>query len=153
MFTTIFSQRVKIGNYIVLYISILILNLQMATPNYIEAQIPKKFTLGLEISDNAALWEIFEMIGETSNPIFPQENDGLKRIRNSLRILKRSSKQHPFPYDDLSLSLGMDFFYGPYVRLFFTFCLILAFPKNIKNLAKKWRVESCSILALHTFFD
>ena len=82
--------------------------MQLATPNYIEAQIPKKFKLGQEISDNAALWEIYEMIGETSNPIFPQENDGLKRIRNSLRILKRSSKQHPFPYDDLPLNLVMD---------------------------------------------
>ena len=104
------SQKWKLGTYIVLYISILILNLQLATPNYIEAQIPKKFKLGQEISDNAALWEIYEIIGETSNRIFPQENDGLKRIRNSLRILKRSSKQHPFPYDDLPLNLGMDFF-------------------------------------------
>ena len=134
---TIFSQKVKNGNYIVvLYISILILNLQLATPNYIEAQIPKKFKLGQEISDNAALWEIYEMIGETSNPIFPQENDGLKRIRNSLRILKRSSKQHPFPYDDLPLNLGMDFFLRAVRKAFLHFLPNSGLSKKYQNLAK-----------------
>ena len=133
---TIFSQRVKNGNYIVLYILIFILNLQLATPNYIEAQIPKKFKLGQEISDNAALWEIYEMIGETSNPIFPQENDGLKRIRNSLRILKRSSKQHPFPYDDLPLNLGMDFFLRAVRKAFLHFLPNSGLSKKYQNLAK-----------------
>ena len=137
MFTTIFSQRVKNGNYIVLYISILILNLQMATPNYIEAQIPKKFKLGQEISDNAALWEIYEMIGETSNPIFPQENDGLKRIRNSLRILKRSPKQYPFPNDDLPLNLGMDFFLRAVRKAFLHFLPNSGLSKKHQKFGKK----------------
>ena len=123
----------------------------MATPNYIKAQIPKKFKLGQEISDNAALWEIYEMIGETSNPIFPQENDGLKRIRNSLRILKRSSKQHSFPYDDLPLNLGMDFFLRAVRKAFLHFLPNSGLSKKHQKFGKKWRVESCSILALHTF--
>ena len=86
----------------------------MATPNYIEERIPNKFKLG----QDPDLWEIYELIGENSNVVFPQENDDFKQIRNSLRILKR----YKLPDDDLKmifrswkikhdlpLNLGLDF--------------------------------------------
>ena len=112
----------------------------MATPNYIDERIPKKFKLS-QNADLRNLREIYEMIGE--NEIFPQNNDDLKRIRNSLRILKRSElpsipddafndlpmnlamkfylravkrSEPPIPDDvfyDLPMNLGMKFFYLP----------------------------------------
>ena len=92
------------------------------------------------------------MIGETSNPIFPQENDGLKRIRNSLRILKRSSKQHPFPYDDLPLNLGMDFFLRAVRKAFLHFLPDSGLSKkSIKNLAKNGESSLVQYL-LYTHF-